>query len=107
MDPQPLDYAPPPPSSAGVMMRYVVRITAWVVLVIAAVLIPLPQGIWYFGSHPKLLIAIEWSGLTVGTEKSSEVLGWIPLIAGKLIVLAMPVWLIHGRRTKTRSSRPQ
>src|SRR5687767_14426751 len=65
-----------------------------VVLLVIACAVPHPQGIWYFGGRPHWLIAIDHAGLTVGRSSDPVLLGWIPLMALKLVVVGVPVWLV-------------
>ena len=74
---------------------------------------PHPQGIWYFGPGARWLVAIDHGGLTIGTSAYRPVadgslvqdtvsLGWFPLLAAKLVVIALPLWLIlrYARRQR-------
>jgi hypothetical protein len=91
-----LDYATSPKQSQ--LAKAVLRISFWVaaafVLFVAAFALPHPEGIWYFGSRPQWLLAIDHSGLAFGPTGRSVLLGWIPLIVAKLLVYGLPVWLL-------------
>lgn len=102
-NPKRLDYATPSPP-APFPSWIVFRVAAWVGVIFAAFVVPLPSGIWYFGPRSQWLIAIEWSGLTVGSSRSPEVLGWWPLVTLKLLVLLTPYWIYRQIRRQRESS---
>ena len=98
-----LDYANRT-NRSSVQWRHVLRrVLAWLVIAVLAVALPMPRGIWYFGPRSQWLVAVDWSGLTVGSSTSALSLGWLPLIAIKLAVLAIPLVLIQ--RTRRRKLR--
>jgi len=75
-----------------------------VALFVAAVYVPHPEGIWYFGPGARWLVAIDHGGLTIGPSAYRPVvdgmvqdtvsLGWVPLLVAKLVVIALPVWFV-------------
>ena len=105
---QVLEYALPQQRSWLVL--FAKRVAMWfviaAVLFAAAIALPHPKGIWYFGEqYPKWLVAIDSAGLTICREddvpRSS---GWVPVIAAKLLAYGLPVWLVwrYGVRTRRR-----
>jgi hypothetical protein len=96
-DQQILDYAPPPRGSfaAQVAKRVAVWIVVAIILFAAAVALPHPTGIWYFGRNPQWLVAIDSAGLTIGrSDEGPRTSGWVPVIVAKLLVYGLPVWLM-------------
>jgi hypothetical protein len=72
-------------------------------LSVASLALPHPEGIWYFGRRPQWLVAIDVQGLEIGPTNDPALLGWIPLVVFKMLVVGLPVWLIwrywfHSRR---------
>jgi hypothetical protein len=114
-DPPVLDYGTPqrrgPSLLARLAARFVNLFIAGGLLFVAGAL-PHPQGIWYFGRYPKLVIAMDGRGLAVGRENPGPVdLGWFPLIGVKLLVYALPAWFIYRlilrfRRRKSAADFP-
>lgn len=82
-------------------MAVLARFFIWVGLAFAACVIPVPRGIWYFGPRSQWTVAIERDGLALGSSTSAGVsLGWAPLIAIKLVVLALPLLIVQRLRAR-------
>ena len=80
-------------------VKLALRFASWVVVVslmfVAAILLPHPTGIWYFGRRPQWLIAIDSAGLTIGpADTAFRAIGWWPVLTAKMFVYALPTWLI-------------
>ena len=69
------------------------RVLLAICLYAGAMFLPHPQGIWYFGHRPQWTIGIDADGLTIGRYPDLLLRSWIPLVALKLIVIAVPPWL--------------
>ena len=102
-----LDYAPPQGQSraATIAKAASARAVLAVCLFVAAVFVPHPQGIWYFGHRPQWTVAIDSAGLTIGRYPDPMSLGWVPLLVLKLIVVAVPVWIVWRFRVRARRNR--
>lgn len=102
-----LDYAAPRgPSRAATIAKAVsARAVLAFCLFVAAVFLPHPQGIWYFGHRPQWTIAIDSAGLTIGHYPDPMSLGWVPLLVLKMIVVAVPVWILWWFRFRARPGR--
>jgi hypothetical protein len=97
---QVVDYASQRNNSSRQVPRIALRVFVWVIIAAVAFALPVPKGIWYFGPHSQWLVAVEWSGLTIGSSTSTTSLGWLPLIAIKLTVLSLPLWLVQRARRR-------
>ena len=99
-----LNYAPPERPAWLVRLALAVaeRVLIAAVLFVAALLVPHPEGIWYFGHRPQWMVAIDHAGLTIGPNSGPALLGWFPLLVAKLIVIAVPVWLVWTLRARLR-----
>ena len=80
------------------------RLALGVLLFFAAFALPHPRGIWYFGTHPQWLVAIDVQGLEVGPSSDPSVLGWIPLVVLKMLAVGLPVWMACRYWSRTRRS---
>jgi hypothetical protein len=107
-DRQILDYAPPAGSSrlAALAKAGGIRLALGVVLFVAAIALPHPHGIWYFGGHPRWLVAIDVQGLEIGPSSHPALLGWIPLVVLKMLVVGAPVWLVWRYLFRARRRGP-
>jgi hypothetical protein len=76
-----------------------------VVLFVAALALPHPEGIWYFGHRPQWMVAIDHGGLTIARSSNVASLGWFPLLVAKLVVYGLPVWLIWRFGFRSRRGR--
>jgi hypothetical protein len=74
-------------------IRLSICVAVGVGLFLAAILLPHPQGIWYFGRRPQWLVALDHAGLTIGPSSDAVLLGRVPVLLVKLAVVALPVWL--------------
>ena len=95
-DRQTLNYATPSNPSRLVTLAKAgsFRLALAVALFFAALLLPHPEGIWYFGPRPHWLVAIGVQGLDIGPSSGSAYLGWTPLVVLKMLVAGVPFWLI-------------
>jgi hypothetical protein len=78
------------------------RVALGVLLFFAALVLPHPRGIWYFGSRPQWLVAIDVQGLELGPSSNPAVLGSIPLVVLKMLVVGVPVWFAWRYWFRTR-----
>lgn len=91
-----LNYGLPPQPSRPrrLAMGCAGRVAVAAVLFVAAVVVPFPEGIWYFGHRPQWIVAVDWAGLDVGPSGHTLSLGVVPVIAAKLLAVSLPVWLV-------------
>jgi len=64
-----------------------VRLALAVCSFVVTLALPHPEGIWYFGRRPQWLIAIDVLGLEMGPSTDPALLGWIPLVVLKMLLV--------------------
>jgi hypothetical protein len=98
--------SPKPSRSAAVAEKLIIRFAIAIVLFVAAIALPHPHGIWYFGPRPQWLVAIDCAGIAVGRQDHPVLLGRAPLFALKKFVVSVPIWLIWRYVIRRRVGQP-